>query len=106
MATASGSTRGRVSGKLLVAGWVLTLTGSVMAVWGIFHALAPMVETYRAALENPLADTMPADGKDVSREMIVHLPVGILGALMATAGSTMLMFAYGSRVLQRLRGRA
>lgn len=105
MATAPASTGSRVSGKLLVAGWVLTLLGSVMAVWGIFHALAPLVETYRAALEDPLAETMPADGKELSREMIVHLPVGILGALMATAGSTMLMFAYGSRVLRRLRGR-
>jgi hypothetical protein len=48
---------------------------------------------------------MPEDGKQLSREMMVHLPVGILGALMATVGSSMLMFIYGSRVLRRLSGR-
>jgi hypothetical protein len=64
-----------------------------------------MIETYQAALDNPLADTMPEDGKQLSREMMVHLPVGILGALMATVGSSMLMFIYGSRVLRRLSGR-
>lgn len=104
MASAAGGRGGKSGSKLLVVGWLLTLVGGVMAVWGIFHALAPMIETYRAALDNPLADTMPADGKEISREMLVHLPVGIAGALMATVGSSMLMFVYGSRVLRRLRG--
>lgn len=106
MASARGGTQSRAGNRLVIAGWVLTFAGGAMAVWGLYHALAPMVEAYSTALENPLADTMPADGKELSREMMVHLPVGITGGLMATAGSSMLMFAYGSRVLRRLRGRA
>jgi hypothetical protein len=105
MGSAPSGRGGKSGGKLLVVGWLLTLVGGAMAVWGIFHALAPMIETYQAALDNPLADTMPEDGKQLSREMMVHLPVGILGALMATVGSSMLMFIYGSRVLRRLSGR-
>jgi hypothetical protein len=70
----------------------------------LYHALTPLLDTYRAALNDPLSDALPEDGKELSGKMMVHLPVGLLGALLATAGSSMLMFIYGARLLRRVRG--
>jgi hypothetical protein len=91
---------------ITMVGLLLVVIGTPLAVWGIYHALAPLFETYANALNDPLGDKMPEDGKALSQQMTVHLPIGILGGAMATVGSSMLTFAIGRRLFSRMRGKA
>jgi hypothetical protein len=89
--------------KLRLIGWTLLLIGLPIAIWGIYTALAPVVNAYAQALDDPLSDKMPEDGKAMSKNMLMPILIGAVGAMMATLGSTLLSLSFVRRMLARFR---
>jgi hypothetical protein len=49
--------------------WIMVLVGTPIAVGAFYFALKPIADMYRQAATDPLADSMPSDGKGVAKEM-------------------------------------
>lgn len=91
---------------LVVIAWVCVLVGTPVALWGLYHGLKPLVETYQQAMTDPLADKMPEDGAQIGREMVKSLPIGLVGAILATLGGSFLFSVFVRGVFRRLRGKS
>lgn len=72
-------------------GWVLVLCGLLLALAGVAWALLPVLGLYQAAMEDPLSDKMPEDGKGIASAMIPGVVVLGVGAVMSVAGKVMLI---------------
>ncbi len=70
--------------------WIMVLVGTPIAVGAFYFALKPIADMYRQAATDPLADSMPSDGKGVAKEMLVPAAVGVVFGGLASAGSLML----------------
>lgn len=91
---------------MFLTGWILLLAGLAVGLWGFYTALKPVADMYRQATIDPLADTMPEDGKQIVSEMVEPLAIGAIGGVTGSVGSFMLMVARRRRkMLKKLQSR-
>ncbi len=97
-----------------ILGWIFLLVGIGVVCLGVYLALSPVIETYAAALDDPMKDTPVTaqgganqeEGTVLSHKMIKGVLIGALGLPLTITGSVLLGVSFVQRMRKKFESRS